>query len=234
MLVFCLVLANLCFLPNMISAKEISSVQQAEKQAKDRVSGAKVVKTEQDYEDGELVYEVELSKGKKEYHLMFRASDAKLVSYEWEIDSWSVTNGNGKLIGIRKAKELAKKQVPKAQITSVMKKYSDGIDLYRVKMKTTSRKYELEIHARTGKVLEYKWELTAQAGNSSKYIGKEKATDIALKKTGAGTVLKVKFDYDDGVPIYEIDIQKGVYEHELEIHAETGKILKHEKEHIYD
>lgn len=232
--VFCLLFANLCFLPFMVSAKEISSFQQAKEQALDRVSGAEVVKTEQDYEDGELVYEVELSKGKKEYHLVFRASDAKLVSYEWEIYSWNVKNGSGALIGVSKAKELAKKQVPKAKITSVMKKYSDGIDLYKVKMKTASRKYELKIHARTGKVLEYKWELAAQTGNSSKYIGKEKAVDIALKETGSGTVLKAEFDYDDGVPIYEIDIQKGMYEHELEIHAETGKIIKHEKEHIYD
>lgn len=234
MLVFCLALANACFLPDVVSAKELSSVQQAEKQAKKQVSGAKIVKTEQDYEDGELVYETELSKGKKEYHLVFRASDAKLIAYEWEIDSWSVTNGNGELIGVSKAKELAKKQVPKAKITSVMKKYSDGIDVYRVKMKTASKKYELKIHARTGKVLEYKWELTTQTDKSGKYIGKEKAKAIALKKTGSGTVLKIEFDYDDGVPVYEVDIQKGLYEHELEIHAETGKILKHEKEHIYD
>lgn len=234
MLMFCLVLTNLCLLPDAVSAKEISSVQQAEKQAEKQVNGAEVLKTERDYEDGELVYEVELSKGTKEYNLVFRASDAKLISYEWEIYSWNVKNGSGSLIGLSKAKELAKEQVPKAKITSVMKKHSDGIDLYKVKMKTDSKKYELKIHARTGKILEYKWELTAQTDNGSKYIGEEKATSIALKKTGSGTVLKVEFDYDDGVPIYEVDIQKGMYEHELEIHAETGKILKHEKEHIYD
>lgn len=232
--VFCLTLANVCFLPGTVSAKEISSIQQAQKQAKDRVNGAKVVKTEQDYEDGELVYEVELSKGKKEYSLVFRASDAQMISYEWEIDSWSVTKGSGALIGLDKAKELAKEQVPKAKITSVMKKYSDGIDLYKVKMKTSSKKYELKIHARTGKILKYKWELTTQTSNSSKYIGVEKAKAIALKKVNSGTVLKVSFDYDDGVPVYEVDIQKGMYEYELEIHAETGKILKYEKEHIYD
>lgn len=234
MFVFCLTLANVCFLPDVVSAKELSSVQQAEKQAKNQVSGAKIVKTEQDYEDGELVYEVELSKGKKEYNLVFRASDAKMISYEWEIDSWNVSKGSGALIGLSKAKELAKEQVPKAKITSVMKKYSDGIDVYKIKMKTTSKKYELKIHARTGKILKYKWELTAQTDKSGKYIGKEKAKAIALKKVSSGTVLKVSFDYDDGVPVYEVDIQKGSYEYELEIHAETGKILKYEKEHIYD
>lgn len=234
MLVFCLVLINMCFKPDTVYAKGISSLRQAEKQAKKQVKGARVVKAERDYEDGELVYEVELYKGNKEYNLVFRASDAKMISYEWEIPSWNVKRGKGKLIGYEKAKKLAKKQVKDAKVTSVMKKYSDGIDVYRVKMKSSSKKYELKLHARTGKVLEYKWELTAKTGNGNKYIGEEKAKSIALKKVGSGTVVKVEFDYDDGVPIYEVDIQKGMYEYELEIHAKTGKILKYEKEHIYD
>lgn len=233
-LVFCLLLANLYFLSSTASAKGISSPGQAEKQAKKQVKGARVVKTEQDYEDGELVYEVELAKGKKEYNLVLRASDGKTISYDWEIPSWKVKRGTGKMISSGKAKKIAKKKVKKAKVTSVMKKYSDGLDIYKVKMKAGNKKYELQLHARTGKVLEYEWELNAKTDNGSKYIGAEKAKSIALKKVGSGTVIKVDFDYDDGVPIYEVEIQKGMYEHELEIHAKTGKILKHEKEHIYD
>lgn len=232
MLVLCLVFTNICLFSGAAHAKGINSVKQVKKLAKKQVKGAIVGKVEMDYEQGKLVYEVELFKGKKEYNLVFRASDAKLISYEWEIHSWSVTNGKGKLIGMKKAKKLAKKQVKNATITSIMKKYSDGIDVYRIKMKTNSKKYELKIHARTGKVLEYEWELVTKA--SSKYIGEEKAKSIALKKAGSGTVVKVDFDYDDGVPVYEVDIIKGMYEHEFEIHAKTGKILKHEVEHIYD
>lgn len=232
MLVLCLVFTNICFFPSIAHAKSINSVKQVKKLAKKQVKGARVDKVEMDYEKGKLVYEVSLSKGKKEYNLVFRASDAKLISYEWEIYSWNVKNGRGKLIGTKKAKKLAKKQVKNAKITSIMKKHSDGIDVYRVKMKTDSKKYELKIHARTGKVLEYEWELVTKAGN--KYIGEEKAKSIALKKAGSGTVVKVDFDYDDGVPVYEVDIIKDMYEHEFEIHAKTGKILKHEVEHIYD
>ena len=233
MLIFGLLLTNGCFMSSMVYAKGISSVQQAKKKARKQVKGARVVKTETDYEDGKLVYEVELSKGKKEYNLVFRASDAKMISYDWEIHSWNVTNGKGNLISLSKAKKLAKKQVKNAKITSVMKKHSDGIDVYRVKMKDSKKNYELKIHVRTGKLLEYEWELATKASNN-KYIGEEKAKSIALKKVGSGTIVKVEFDYDDGVPIYEVDILKGMYEHELEIHAKTGKILKHEKEHIYD
>lgn len=232
MLAFCLVLTNVCFMPGVVYAKGISSVGQAKKQAKKQVKGARVVEAEMDYDNGKKVYDVELSKGKKEYNLVFRASDAVMTSYEWEIHSWSVARGKGKLLGLNKAKKLAKKQVKNAAVTSAVKKYSDGIDVYKVHLRTDKKKYELKLHARTGKLLEYGWELAVKT--SSSYIGEEKAKSIALKKVGSGTVVKVEFDHDDGVPVYEVEIKKDMYEYELKIHAKTGKILTYEQEHSDD
>lgn len=231
-LVICLVVTSVCFMPQTVQAKEITSFKQVKKLAKKQVKGATVVKVDMDYDNGRLVYEVEMSKGKKEYSLAYRTSDSKLISYEWEIHPWYVSRGRGKVMSMGKAKKLAKKQVKNASITSIMRKHSDGIDVYRVKMKTGSKKYELKLHARTGKVLEYEWELVTKA--SKKYIGEAKAKSIALKKVGKGTVIKIDFDYDDGVPVYEVDIIKGEFEYEVEIHAKTGKILKFEVEHMYD
>ena len=63
-------------------------------------------------------------------------------------------------------------------------------------------------------------------------IGKEKALQIALKHAGfsAGDVtgLQVEYDKDDGVPIYEVEFDKGHKEYSYEIHGETGKILSWE------
>jgi uncharacterized membrane protein YkoI len=39
---------------------------------------------------------------------------------------------------------------------------------------------------------------------------------------------------DDGVPVYEVEIIKGDYEYDVEIHAKTGKILEVDKDYIYD
>lgn len=173
-------------------------------------------------------------KGKKEYELTYRASDAKLISYKWEIASWYITKGKGKIISKSKCKKLAKKEVSGGSITSLVKKRSDGIDIYKVKMKKGSKKYELEFHARTGKLLEYEWELTTKSSNKNNYIGTAKAKEIALKKVGGGHVIKVEFDMDDGVPVYEVEIIKGDYEYDVEIHAKTGKILEVDKDYIYD
>lgn len=233
-LTICLLVTSVCFMPQTAQAKEITSVKQVKKLAKKQVKGAKVVKADMDHEDGKTVYEVELRKGKKEYNLTYRASDSKLIIYEWEIEAWRISNGNGEIISEEKARKLAEKQVKNASITSIARKHSDGIDIYKVKMKTSKKKYELKLHARTGKVLEYEWKLVMKKSGSKGYIGEGKAKAIALDKVGSGTVVKVEFDNDDGTPVYDVDIIKGELEYEVKIHAKTGKILKFEMESIYD
>lgn len=232
LLTVCFVFADITFFSTPVSAKSITSIYQAKRLARQKVKGATVTEADKDYENGELVYEVTLVKGKKEYDLTYRASDAKLVSYSWEFPSVYVSKGKGKIISKSKCKRLAKKQVSGGSITSIVKKRSDGIDIYKVKMKKSNKKYELKFHARTGKLLEYEWKLTAKSG--SKYIGTEKAKEIALKKVGGGHVMKVEFDMDDGIPVYEVEIIKGDYEYDVEIHAKTGKVLEVDKDYIYD
>lgn len=64
-------------------------------------------------------------------------------------------------------------------------------------------------------------------------ITAEEAKEIALKHAGLSkaTWVKAEKDRDDGVVKYEIEFRDGRMEYEYEIHAETGKILKAEKEY---
>ena len=65
-------------------------------------------------------------------------------------------------------------------------------------------------------------------------LPKEKARDIALKHAGLTaeevTRLRVEFEYDDGVPEYEVNFHHNGYEYDYEIHAETGEVIRSEKE----
>ena len=65
-------------------------------------------------------------------------------------------------------------------------------------------------------------------------IGLEKAKEIALKHAGLKssevTRMKAEKDLDDGIVKYEVEFEKGRMEYDYEIHAETGKILKAEKD----
>ena len=66
----------------------------------------------------------------------------------------------------------------------------------------------------------------------SKFIGEEKAKEIALKKANVTTESvifdKVELDHDDGVWRYEVDFKKDTTEYDAEINAVDGSILKWE------
>ena len=66
------------------------------------------------------------------------------------------------------------------------------------------------------------------------YLSKEEARNIALSHAGLSaddvTRLRVEFDFDDGVPEYEVDFYHAGFEYDYEIHAETGKIRNWDKD----
>ena len=63
----------------------------------------------------------------------------------------------------------------------------------------------------------------------------EEAKAIALKHAGLTesqvSRLKAEKDRDDGVVKYEVEFEKDRVEYDYEINAETGKILKAEKDY---
>ena len=73
--------------------------------------------------------------------------------------------------------------------------------------------------------------------DTSKFIGEEKAKEIALKKaeTDAENVKfdRVELDYDDGLWQYEVDFRQSNIEYDIDINAESGEILSFEKEKAY-
>lgn len=230
-MIICFTLIGVFSSSNTAYAKKITSTRDAEKKALNEVKKAVVLEVDMDYEKGAIVYEVYLIKGTKEYEITYRASDGKMISYGWEeqeINKYS----NKKIMSKSKCKKLARKKVKNGKITSLVRKYDDGISIYKVKMQKSKKRYEMKFHARTGKLLEYKWELaTSKTKKKDTYIGVDKAKSIALKKVPGAVVVKVEFDKDDGVPVYEVKLVKDEFEYEIKIHAKTGEILEVEREY---
>lgn len=65
-------------------------------------------------------------------------------------------------------------------------------------------------------------------GEKSKFIGVDKAKEIALKKANVTTESvifdKVELEHDDGVWKYEVDFKKDTTEYDAEINAIDGSI----------
>lgn len=227
---FCLIAcaaAAVTFGGNMAQAKKITSINQAQKKALKEVKNAVVTDTDMDYEDGQSVYEVTLTKGTKEYDIVYRAKDGKKIKYSWEDNAIYQAKSN-KISSKDACKKLALKKVKKASVISITENIDDGMTIYKVTLKKGSKKYKLEYVAEGAKLIEYEWEITKTSSGNKEYISSSKAQEIALAKVTGGKVVKCKLDTDDGVPEYEIDITANGVEYEFTIHAKTGKILEME------
>ncbi len=72
---------------------------------------------------------------------------------------------------------------------------------------------------------------TERPTESRALISREEAIRIAMSQTGPGVqVTEVELDEDDGRILYEIELEGGPYEYELEIDAASGDILDFEKD----
>lgn len=213
-----------------VSAARLANADQARQKALRTVPNATVTDVDLDRENGVQVYDIELVKGNKKYDMKCRVSDGKILEYGWEKVSVSPASSRS-LISTTKCRQLALDRVKNGKITGISRKTDDGIDVYKVKLTAGNKKYTMEYHARTGALIECKWELTkASTDSSDSGIGIEKAKQIALKQVPGATVRKAEYDTDDGVAVYEIELVKGNYEYEFKIHASSGKILEQDKD----
>ncbi len=226
------------------------------------VSASQVTRWEKaERDDG--VYDIEFKANGKEYDFEIHATSGKVLEYdhEWDDDAYtgststgtssssssssasnsSSSNTSAKDIGVEKAKQIALSHagVSASQVTRWEKaKRDDGV--YDIEFKANGMEYDFEIHATSGKVLEYDYDRdddthSGSSSNSSntpaKNIGVEKAKEIALSHSGvsASQVTRwEKVELDDGA--YEVEFKAGGMEYSFEIHATSGKVLEYDCE----
>ncbi len=125
-----------------------------------------------------------------------------------------------------------------------------GIAVYEVDFKTLENEYEYDINAVTGEIVKDKKEYNddryeaeailgkkktdASAEVSTTYITPEDAKSIALSDAGVHENnvydFELDFDTEHGIAVYELDFESMNYEHEYDINAATGEIIKSDKE----
>jgi uncharacterized membrane protein YkoI len=143
------------------------------------------------------------------------------------------------LLTVEEAKAIAVKSVG-GNVTGLELDRERSGDIYEVEVKSDGVEYDLDIDAKTGKVLrtdkddsdDDDWDDIDQddvVAFDGKFISEKAATAIAMKKA-KGTVSEIELDDEDGRVIYEIEIKDGAYEYEFDIDAISGEVLKFEKD----
>lgn len=119
----------------------------------------------------------------------------------------------------------------------------NGTVVYDVEFETADTKYDYEIHAVTGKIIDTE-KKAIPAGKPAEhnddvipegnYIAAEKAKQAALDHAGVAKAnaqkLTCELDNENGKIVYEVEFEYQGYEYDYDIDAVTGKILKNTKE----
>ena len=151
-------------------------------------------------------------------------------------------------IGVDAAKAIALRNVGLTESDVVFVKAKldrdDGKMMYDIKFYSGNAEYEYEIDAHTGNIIKLNYDIegyeisNVPAYNDGLYIGSDTARSIALSQVGLTLAdvkyMTVKFDYDNGRAVYEVEFMSHDMEYEFDINAQNGKIVKYEVESIYD
>ena len=141
-------------------------------------------------------------------------------------------------IGLEKAKSiaLADAGLTASQVTFTKAKqdWDDGRKVYDVDFYTSAAKYDYEIAASDGTILQREKEVYTTGGTgSTSDVGLEKAKSIALTDAGLTasqvTFTKAEQDWDDGRKVYDVDFYTSAAKYDYEI-AAAGTILQREQE----
>ena len=88
---------------------------------------------------------------------------------------------------------------------------------------------------RNEKNIEFRDELSNKKSISDKFIGKDKAKEIALKKAGFNEndvyFVEVEFDNERGTFVYEVEFEKNRIEYKADVKADDGTIIDWETEY---
>lgn len=204
-----------------------------------KASDVTFIKSVLDYDDGRKVYDVEFYSGNKEYDYEIDAQSGKVVSFDYDVENWTIptTPATGTDIGSEKAKQIALQNagLSESQVTfvRVQPDYDDGRKIYDVEFYAGNTEYDYEIDATNGAIREMDHDAEyyvpqQQSSSTNATITVEQAKAIALERAGVSAsdaiFTKAKLDYDDGIQKYEIEFRVGRMEYECDVNAQTGTV----------
>ena len=120
-------------------------------------SDAVFVRVERDRDDGRSVYDLEFYAGNTEYDYEIDSTTGKIVSADFDIESYTIPSGNGTILSVEEARNLVLAKVPGASAEDVRISLDrdDGRQTYEGELYYNQMEYEFEMDASTGNFIEW-------------------------------------------------------------------------------
>ena len=178
---------------------------------------------EYDYENGNMIYDVEFHCNNIEYDYEVDAVSGKILKIEIENNN-NNNNSNNKYLSKNKIEEIAikKANVSKYYDYDIEFEFKGGTPIYEVEFETDGAEYEIEIDAKNGNIIKY--EVKNKKVDTSKLISKDKAKNIVLNDAKVSEYYDYEIELDDNE--YEINFETREYEYKYKLDAKTDKILE--------
>ena len=152
------------------------------------------------------------------------------------------TNGKGSngskkeaaqdMITVEEAKKIALSEA-EGRVESIELERVNGKQYYEIDIENGKEDFDIKVHALDGEVISINKERnddddddqSEKEVNRENVISEQKAIEIAEKEVN-GTMKEIEIDEDDGQILYEVELQTNKGEADVDIDAETGKVLK--------
>lgn len=223
---------------NQNTAVDLLTHDQAKTIVLKHIPGATVQTITLESEDGCLVYDMKLTKGTTYYEVEIDARTGKIYQYEIngmpQQTSKDPTNLDSPTLTWQQAKNIALAKVPGGVTTKLKLETSNERLVYEIELIKDNVEYEMKIDATTGEIVKYNVDrnyVTTQTTTAQPKITWDQAKKIALDKVPGGKTTQLELDKEDNQYVYKIELFKDNVEHELEIDATTGTIIKYEIDH---
>ncbi len=115
-----------------------------------------------------------------------------------------------------------------------------GVTVYDVSFEVDGYDFDYEIDASSGDILrsdkerDYDAPSGKKTDDSTEYISRDKAKEIAFTHSGVAesnaTKIEVELDYERGKAVYDVSFDSAGYEYDYEIDAVSGEIIRSDRE----
>ncbi|WP_444684682.1 PepSY domain-containing protein [Alkalicoccus luteus] len=215
--------------------------EQAVDAAKTIVDG-QLDEVELDTENGRLVYEVELDYMDDDYDIKVDAYTGEVVKVD---DDLLGTGAEQQVaISIEEAEQKALSLFDGGTIDDRELEKKNGRYVYELEVEIFDEDGDVYIDAESGEVIHVESDIrgymtegnssqaseeqhteTNESGNSNEQISSQKAADIALNHVGKGHVDDIELERENGMLVYEVEVEYGDDDVDVYVDAFTGEVI---------